>query len=71
MRKVKAAPEVNKSTIEETLQSIDSTLKRIEKILRNKSDATVITSQIMESMTDVLEKSQKTLSKSSPKHQPD
>jgi hypothetical protein len=62
---------IKKPTIEETLQSIDSTLKRIEKILRNKSDATVITSQIMESMTDVLEKSQKTLSKSSPKHQRD
>lgn len=65
---MKVAPEVNKSAIEEMLQSIDSTLKRIEKILRNKSDATVITSQIMESMTDVLEKSQKTLSKSSLKH---
>ena len=62
---------IKKSAIEETLQSIVSTLKRIEKILRNKSDATVITSQIMESMTDVLEKSQKTLSKSSPKHQRD
>ena len=60
--------EISKPTVEETLQSIDSTLKRIEKILGNKSDATVITSQIMESMTDVLEKSQKTLSKSSPKH---
>lgn len=60
--------EISKPTIEETLQSIDSTLKRIEKILGNKSDATVITSQTMESITDVLEKSQKTLSKSSPKH---
>lgn len=62
---------IKKPATEETLQSIDGTLKRIEKILRNKSDATVITSQIMESMTDVLEKSQKTLSKSSPKHQRD
>lgn len=60
--------EISKPTIEETLQSIDSTLKRIEKILGNKNDATVITSQTMESITDVLEKSQKTLSKSSPKH---
>ena len=60
--------EISKPTIEETLQSIDSTLKRIEKIFRNKRDATVITSQTMESITDVLEKSQKTLSKSSPKH---
>ena len=66
-----AASRMSKLTVEETLQSIDSTLKRIEKIFRNKSDATVITSQIMESMTDVLEKSQKTLSKSSPKHQRD
>lgn len=65
---MKAASEVNKSAIEEMLQSIDSTLKRIEKILRNKSDATVIISRTMESITDVLEKSQKTLSKSSPKH---
>ena len=65
------ASRMSKLTVEETLQSIDSTLKHIEKIFRNKSDATVITSQIMESMTDVLEKSQETLSKSSPKHQRD
>lgn len=36
-----------KPTIEETLQSIDSTLMRIEELLSNKSDVTVITSRIM------------------------
>ena len=61
-------PETNKSTVEETLQSIDSTLKRIEELLGNKSDVTVITSKIMESMIDTLEESQKELSKSGPKH---
>lgn len=68
---MKAAPEVNKSTIEETLQSIDSTLKRIEELLSNKSDVAVITSRIMGYITDVLEKSQKEFSKASPKHQRD
>lgn len=61
-------PETNKSTVEETLQSIDSTLKRIEELLSNKSDVTVITSRIMGGMTEALEKTQKELSKSSPKH---
>lgn len=61
-------PETNKSTVEETLQSIDSTLKRIEELLGNKSDVTVITSRIMGGMTEALEKTQKELSKSSPKH---
>ena len=61
-------PETNKSTVEETLQSIDRTLKRIEELLGNKSDVTVITSKIMESMIDTLEESQKELSKSGPKH---
>ncbi len=57
-----------KPTVEEMLQSIDSTLKRIEELLSNKSDVTVITSRIMGGMTEVLEKTQKELSKSSPKH---
>mgnify|MGYP007039791431 CR=1 FL=1 len=61
-------PETNKSTVEETLQSIDSTLKRIEELLGNKSDVTVITSRIMGGMTEALEKTQKELSKSGPKH---
>lgn len=61
-------PETNKSTVEETLQSIDSTLKRIEELLSNKSDVTVITSRIMGGITEALEKTQKELSKSSPKH---
>lgn len=33
---MKEAPEVNKPAIEETLQSIDTTLKRIEEILLDK-----------------------------------
>lgn len=57
-----------KPTVEEMLQSIDSTLKRIEELLSNKSDVTVITSRIMGGMTEVLEKTQKELSKASPKH---
>lgn len=61
-------PETNKSTVEETLQSIDGTLKRIEELLSNKSDVTVITSRIMGGMTEALEKTQKELSKSGPKH---
>lgn len=61
-------PETNKSTVEETLQSIDSTLKRIEELLSNKSDVTVITSKIMESVIDTLDESQNELSKSGPKH---
>lgn len=52
----------------DTLQSIDGTLKRIEELLSNKSDVTVITNRITESMIDAVEKSQKELSKSSPKH---
>ncbi len=60
--------EISKPTIEETLQSIDGTLKRIEELLSNKSDVTVITSRITESMIDALEKSQKEFSKASPKH---
>lgn len=59
---------VKHSETEETLQSIDDTLKRIEELLGNKSDVTVITSRIMESMIDTLEESQKELSKSGPKH---
>ena len=54
--------------IEEILQSIDGTLKRIEELLSNKSDVTVITSRIMGYITDVLEKSQKEFSKASPKY---
>ena len=65
---MKAAPEVNKPVLEETLQSIDGTLKRIEELLSNKSDVTVITSRIMGGMTEALEKTQKELSKSGPKH---
>lgn len=65
---MKAAQEVNKSAIEETLQSIDGTLKRIEELLSNKSDVAVITSRIMGYITDVLEKSQKEFSKASPKY---
>lgn len=33
MRRVSKEPETDKSTIEETLQSIDGTLKRIEELL--------------------------------------
>lgn len=60
--------ENRKPTVEETLQNIDSTLKRIEELLGNKSDVTVITSRIMGGMTEALEKTQKELSKSGPKH---
>lgn len=43
---------IKKPATEETLQSIDSTLKRIEKLLKEKSDVNVV----MDGFTDALTK---------------
>jgi hypothetical protein len=56
MRRVKAAPEVNKSAIEETLQSIDSTLKRIEELLSKENRIEIFAEEITNLLADSLEK---------------
>jgi hypothetical protein len=53
---VKAAPEVNKSAIEETLQSIDSTLKRIEELLSKENRIEIFAEEITNLLADSLEK---------------
>ena len=49
------ASEINKPTIEETLQSIDSTLKRIEKLLKEKLDANVVMDGVTDALTKAVE----------------
>lgn len=56
MRRVKAAPEVNKPVIEETLQSIDSTLKRIEELLSKENRIEIFAEEITNRLADSLEK---------------
>lgn len=56
MRRVREASEVNKPTIEETLQSIDSTLKRIEKLLSKENCIEIFAEEITNRLADSLEK---------------
>ena len=53
---MKAASEVNKSAIEETLQSIDSTLKRIEELLSKENRIEIFAEEITNLLADSLEK---------------
>ena len=49
-------PETNKSTVEETLQSIDSTLKRIEELISKENRIEIFTEEITNRFADSLEK---------------
>lgn len=55
-RRMKAAPEVNKPVIEETLQSIDGTLKRIEELLSKENCIEIFAEEITNRLADSLEK---------------
>lgn len=46
---------IKKPATEETLQSIDSTLKRIEKLLKEKSDANVVMDGVTDALTKAVE----------------
>ena len=46
---------IKEKATEETLQSIDSTLKRIEKLLSNKTDIDIIVDGIIDSVEKVTE----------------
>ena len=53
---MKAAPEVNKPVIEETLQSIDGTLKRIEELLSKENRIEIFAEEITHRFADSVEK---------------
>lgn len=63
---------VEKPATEETLQSIDSTLKRIEKLLSNKTDIDIIVDGIVDSVTKAFSSSRLVKNeedkKASPRH---
>lgn len=46
---------IKKPATEETLQSIDSTLKRIEKLLKEKLDANVVMDGVKDALTKAVE----------------
>lgn len=48
--------EISKPTIEETLQSIDSTLKRIEELLSKENRIEIFAEEITNRLADSLEK---------------
>ena len=54
MRRVSKEPETDKSTIEETLQSIDGTLKRIEELLSKENRIEIFAEEITNRLADSL-----------------
>ena len=53
---MREVPEVNKPAIEETLQSIDSTLKRIEELLSKENRIEIFAEEITNRLADSLER---------------
>lgn len=48
--------EISSQTVKETLQSIDSTLKRIEKLISKESTVKIITEGVADQLVESLEK---------------
>lgn len=48
--------EISSPTVKETLQSIDSTLKRIEKLISKESTVKIITEGVADQLVESLEK---------------
>lgn len=56
MKKVCDEIEISSPTVKETLQSIDSTLKRIEKLISKESTVKIITEGVADQLVESLEK---------------
>ena len=56
MKKVCDETEISRPTVKETLQSIDSTLKRIEKLISKESTVKIITEGVADQLVESLEK---------------
>lgn len=56
MKKVCDEIEISSQTVKETLQSIDSTLKRIEKLISKESTVKIITEGVADQLVESLEK---------------